>query len=116
MLVEPGIWMEKWDERAVWCGLNRTCEKNGVHVCIEVKTVTKQSSGVKEHFLEDQLYEKVRTFATKAAAQLKESANVLKCEIAILACVVNWFHHLAGVLDAGRDRGPEYHSCHLRHH
>jgi Holliday junction resolvase len=74
-------------------GADITCEKNGIRVCIEVKTVTKQSCGVKGHFLEDQLYEKVRTFATKAAAQLKESANVLKCEITILAYVVNWFDH-----------------------
>jgi Holliday junction resolvase len=74
-------------------GADIVCEKNGVRVCIEVKTITKQSTGGKGHFLEDQLYEKVRTFATKAAAQLTISANILKCEIKILAYVVNWFDH-----------------------
>lgn len=30
MLVELGIWMEKCDERGVWCGLNRRmCRRAG---------------------------------------------------------------------------------------
>jgi hypothetical protein len=74
-------------------GADIACEKNGIRVCIEVKTITKRSSGLKGHFLEDQLYEKVRTFSTKAAAQLKQSAKTLKCEIKILAYVINWFDH-----------------------
>ncbi|HKF46114.1 MAG TPA: hypothetical protein VKB38_02070 [Terracidiphilus sp.] len=74
-------------------GADIACKKNGIRVCVEVKTVTKQSAGQKGQFLEEQLYEKVRSFATKAAAQLKVSAHVLKCEVKLVAFVVNWFDH-----------------------
>src|SRR5712692_3590377 len=36
-----------------------TCEKNGQKVCLEVKAITKQSSGRSGLFLEGQLYEKI---------------------------------------------------------
>ncbi len=65
--------------------------KNGIRVCVEVKTITKQSSGRKDTFLDEQLYEKAREVATKAAAQLELSSKALKCEMKILAYVINWF-------------------------
>jgi hypothetical protein len=72
-------------------GADILCEKNGIRVCVEVKTITKQSRGRENFFLEDQLYEKAREVASKAAAQLNLSAEALKCEIKILAYVINWF-------------------------
>jgi Holliday junction resolvase len=74
-------------------GADIVCEKRGVRVCVEVKTITKQSSAREGFFLEEQLYEKAREFATKAAAQLRISAKTLNCEITVLAYVVNWFEH-----------------------
>lgn len=65
--------------------------KDGIRVCVEVKTITKQSKGREGLFLEDQLYEKAREVATKAATQLVLSAKALRCEVTILAYVVNWF-------------------------
>jgi hypothetical protein len=67
------------------------CEKAGRRVCIEVKAVTKQSSGRKGYFLEDQLYEKIRESTPKARKQLEATASALNCSVKILAFVVNWF-------------------------
>jgi hypothetical protein len=81
-------------------GADLVCEKNGRRVCLEVKTITKQSRGRSGFFLEDQLYEKAREFATKAAAQLKTSAATLDCEIKIIAYVVNWFEQTIYLTDS----------------
>jgi len=67
------------------------CEKGGRRVCIEVKAVTKQSSGRQGHFLEDQLYEKIRESVPKARKQLEATAGALNCSVKVLVCVVNWF-------------------------
>jgi len=72
-------------------GADIACEKNGQKVCLEVKAITKQSSGRKEHFLEDQLYEKILENLPKARAQLEETASQLRCTVKIFVCVVNWF-------------------------
>jgi hypothetical protein len=72
-------------------GADISCEKNGLRICVEVKSITKQSKGAEGLFLEDQLYEKVRDFATKAAAQLEQSARALQCDVKLLAIVLNWF-------------------------
>ena len=72
-------------------GADLVATKNEITVCVEVKTITKQSHGRGGFFFDDQLYEKVREFATKAATQLKTSAEALHCEVTLLACVVNWF-------------------------
>jgi Holliday junction resolvase len=72
-------------------GADLVGRKNGAKVCVEVKAVTKQSRARQGLFLEDQLYEKVREHATKAARQLSTSASVLGCKVKMLAYVVNWF-------------------------
>jgi len=72
-------------------GADITCTKEGCRVCLEVKTVTKQSSGREGLFFDDQLYEKVREHAVKAARQLAASSELLGCEVKLLAYVVNWF-------------------------
>ena len=72
-------------------GADLISEKNGLRVCVEVKTITKKSKGRSGFFLEDQLYEKAREVATKASAQLRASAEALHCEIKLLVYVVNWF-------------------------
>jgi hypothetical protein len=74
-------------------GADIVCDKRGIRVCLEVKAITKQSGGHKDVFMEDQLYEKARENATKAASQLKTSATVLKCKVTVLAYVVNWHPH-----------------------
>jgi len=71
-------------------GADLTCEKNGQKVCLEVKTITKQSSGLPGCFFESQLYEKIRESVSKARAQLEASAKELQCTVKILVCVVNW--------------------------
>jgi Holliday junction resolvase len=72
-------------------GADLTCIKAGIRICIEVKAVTKQSRGREGFFFEEQLYEKVREHAEKAARQLGISAELLGCEVKLIAYVVNWF-------------------------
>ncbi len=72
-------------------GADLTCEKNGQKVCCEVKAITKQSSGRRGLFFEDQLYEKILENISKARAQLEASAAELQCIVKIFVCVVNWF-------------------------
>ena len=72
-------------------GADITCERNGLRVCCEVKTITKQSSGRAGCYLEDQVYEKIRENISKARAQLKASAAQLQCKMAIAVSFVNWF-------------------------
>jgi hypothetical protein len=67
------------------------CEKNQIRVCCEVKTITKQSGGRDGLFFADQLYEKILENICRARAQLKSTASEMQCEIAVFACVVNWF-------------------------
>jgi hypothetical protein len=91
-----------------------TCEQNGVRVCLEVKTVTKQSCGRTGVFLEEQLYEKMLESISKARAQLDATAAELQCPVKIFACAVNWFdqsiflsrddyHHIVSRLERDRD-------------
>jgi hypothetical protein len=68
-----------------------TAEKNRNKVCFEVKAITKQSSGRKGFFFEDQLYEKILENLPKARKQLTASAAELNCSLKIFVCVVNWF-------------------------
>lgn len=72
-------------------GADLTCEKSGQRVCLEVKTITKQSSGRPGLFFEDQLYEKILETLPKARVQLRETASELQCAVKVFACVVNWF-------------------------
>ncbi len=72
-------------------GADLTCEKNGEKVCLEVKAITKQSSGRPDQFMEDQLYHKVVDNISKAASQLEATAAQMQCTVKIFACVVNWF-------------------------
>lgn len=72
-------------------GADLICEKNGQRVCLEVKAITKQSSGRSELFFEDQLYEKILESIPKARAQLEATATDLRCAVKIFVCVVNWF-------------------------
>jgi len=72
-------------------GADVTCMKAGARVCLEVKAITKQSRGRKDFFFDEQLYEKVREHAEKAARQLAHSSETLCCEVKLLAYVVNWF-------------------------
>jgi hypothetical protein len=67
------------------------CEKNQIRVCCEVKAITKQSGGRDGLFFADQLYEKILENISRARTQLKSTASEMHCEIAIFACVVNWF-------------------------
>lgn len=68
-----------------------TCEKNGQSVCLEVKTITKQSKGRTGLFFADQLYEKILESIPRARVQLQASAEQLQCTVKIFACVSNWF-------------------------
>ncbi len=74
-------------------GADLTCEKNGYRVCCEVKTITKQSQGRKDHYFADQLYEKMLESIDKARDQLDATACELGCSIKLLVYVVNWFAH-----------------------
>jgi hypothetical protein len=67
------------------------CEKNGQKVCLEVKSITKQSSGRAGLYLQDQLYEKILENIAKARTQLEASARDMHCTVRVFACVVNWF-------------------------
>lgn len=67
------------------------CEKNHIRACCEVKAITKQSAGRDGLFFADQLYEKILENISRARTQLKSTASAMQCEIAIFACVVNWF-------------------------
>ena len=64
-------------------GADLTAEKNGRKVCFEVKAFTKQSSGRKEYFIEEQLYEKILESLPKARKQLNASAVELACSLKI---------------------------------
>jgi hypothetical protein len=64
--------------------------KGGTRICVEVKAVTKQSSGREGFFFDGQLYEKVREHAEGASRQLAISSKRLSCGVKILAYVVNW--------------------------
>jgi hypothetical protein len=68
-----------------------TCEKNGQRVCLEVKAITKQSTGRSGFFFAEQLYEKILENISKARTQLEATAAELQCSITIFVCVVNWF-------------------------
>jgi hypothetical protein len=68
-----------------------TAKKNDRKVCFEVKTITKSSKGKKNHFFDDQLYEKIRESIAKARKQLTASAANSNSDFTIYACVVNWF-------------------------
>jgi hypothetical protein len=68
-----------------------TAEKNHEKVCFEIKTVTKQSSGRKGLFFEEQLYEKILESVPQAQKQLDASAQELGCTVKLFVCVVNWF-------------------------
>jgi hypothetical protein len=72
-------------------GADITCERNGLKVCCEVKTITRQSTGRPDLYLEDQAYEKFRENISKARAQLKASAAVLHCNMTIAVFLVNWY-------------------------
>jgi hypothetical protein len=71
-------------------GADLLSEKNGRKICFEVKALTKQSTGGKHKFLEDQLYDKVFDLTAKAKKQLAASVAELKCDLQILVLVVNW--------------------------
>jgi hypothetical protein len=71
-------------------GADIVCERNGQEVCLEVKTITKQSRGRPEYFFEDQLYEKILENLPKARKQLEATASKLRITAKIFACVVNW--------------------------
>jgi hypothetical protein len=68
-----------------------TCDKNGQKVCLEVKAITKQSSGRPGRYFADQLYEKVLDSISKARIQLESTAAEAGCTVKIFVCVVNWF-------------------------
>ena len=72
-------------------GADITGEKCGQRVCLEVKTITKQSSGREGLFLEEQLYEKILESIPSAKQQLGATAAELHCAVKIYVCVVNWF-------------------------
>lgn len=67
------------------------CEKNGQKVCVEVKAITKQSSGRPGLFIVDQLHPKISESISWARKQLETSAAELKCTVKLFVCVVNWF-------------------------
>lgn len=67
------------------------CEKNEQRVCVEVKTITKQSSGRSGFFIEDQVYEKILESICKARNQLAATAVTMGCTVTVIAYVVNWF-------------------------
>lgn len=68
-----------------------TCERNGHKVCVEVKTITKQSKGRGELLIEDQLTPKIFDVVSKARKQLEATAARLHCTVKILVWIVNWF-------------------------
>lgn len=72
-------------------GADLIAERNGHHACFEVKSITKQSTGRKDEWMEEQLYLKIVETARKAASQLAATASQLSCAVKILVCVVNWF-------------------------
>jgi hypothetical protein len=72
-------------------GADLTAEKNGFKVCFEVKTITKRSTGKKNLFLADKLFEKIKEGITSARDQLASSEKELQCDLTIYVCVVNWF-------------------------
>ncbi|HTC56039.1 MAG TPA: hypothetical protein VK706_06475 [Candidatus Sulfotelmatobacter sp.] len=72
-------------------GADITCEKEGQKICLEVKAITKQSSGRAGLFLEDQLYEKILENLPKARMQLDATASELQCSLKFFTCVLNWF-------------------------
>lgn len=72
-------------------GADITCEKEGQTICLEVKAITKQSTGRTGLFLEDQLYEKLLDNLPKARIQLDATALELQCSLKIFVCVLNWF-------------------------
>jgi hypothetical protein len=68
-------------------GADLTCTKASARICLEVKTVTKQSRGRGGLFLEEQLYERLREHAEKAARQL---ALQLRHWAARSSCLLTW--------------------------
>ena len=72
-------------------GADLTAERNGHRACFEVKAVTKQSSGRKDEWMEEQLYLKIVESVRKAASQLAATAAHEECTVKILVCVVNWY-------------------------
>lgn len=96
-------------------GADLTCEKNGQKVCLEVKAITKQSSGRSGLFFEDELYDKILENISKARTQLDATARDLQCTVKIFVCVVNWFEqsiylnqddyqHIVNRLERDRDQ------------
>jgi hypothetical protein len=85
-------------------GADVSCMKGSTRVCVEVKAVTKQSRGREGLFFDDQLYEKVREHAGKAARQLAVSAKQLHCEVKLLAYVVNWLPQSIYLVEADYQR------------
>jgi hypothetical protein len=76
------------------------CEKNGKIICIEVKTVTKQSVGRQGEYLEDQLYIKLTDLLSKARSQLQAARSKLDFSLGVAAVVVNWpVHSMVLALD-----------------
>jgi hypothetical protein len=67
------------------------CERDRYKVCLEVKAITKQSSGRPGCFFEEQLYEKILESVNRARKQLVATGAALQCDLTILVCVVNWF-------------------------
>lgn len=72
-------------------GADLSCLKNGIKICVEIKTVAKQSTGRKRLFFEEQLYEKLLEEIGKARKQLEVSAAELQCAVKLVVFVVNWF-------------------------
>lgn len=72
-------------------GADIIAHRCGCKTCFEVKAITKQSAGRAGEFFADQLYTKMLESAFTAAAQLRESAMALECNVKILSYVVNWF-------------------------
>jgi hypothetical protein len=72
-------------------GADITCEREGQRICLEVKAITKQSSGRAGLFLEDELYEKILENIPKARMQLEATASEMQCSLKFFACVLNWF-------------------------
>lgn len=68
-------------------------EKNRQLICWEVKSITKQSSGRKGQFFEEQVYLKILENIARARAQLEATASDLGCTVRVFVCVMNWFEH-----------------------
>jgi hypothetical protein len=71
-------------------GADLKCERDGLTVCCEVKSITKQSSPRKGFFFADQLYEKILENIAHAREQLWSTATKLPC-VRMFVCVSNWF-------------------------